>query len=316
MKPYLTVILTFIFSFSTFGQTLPKTSPSPSTQTKENDDEPIKVNTLLLNVPVIASDREGRNISGLTKKDFIITQNGEKQPIEFFSDEYAPMNVAIVVDTSGSTKPVMGNIKKAARTFLKVLRLEDTAMVVSFDGRVKILSELTSDQKDLEKAIDRLGMIQLDGTTMYDAIDEVINNKFAAVKGRKVIILLTDGFESSDRISNKEIMRTLSESDTVIYPILFLSREVPKNSPSKIFLDYAQTMASTTAGKLYYGGADLQTAFQSIAEEMKKQYLIGFYPQNVNLGKPPDIKINIDRENVILRTKRTIRLKSSNRENN
>ncbi len=158
-------------------------------------------------------------------------------------------------------------------------------------------------------------MIQLEGTTMYDAIDEVINNKFATVKGRKAIILLTDGVESSSRITQQEFMRTLSESDTVIYPILFLFRPVQKNSPTIMFLDYAQAMASTTAGKLYYGGSDLQIAFQSIAEEMKKQYLIGFYPQNAEMGKPPDIKININRENVVLRTKRTIRLKTPGSEN-
>jgi Ca-activated chloride channel family protein len=300
----------FILSFSAFGQTPPITSSTPPAQTKESDDEPIKVNTLLLNIPVIASDREGRNVSGLTKKDFIITQNGEKQTVEFFSDEYAPMNVAIIVDTSGSVTSILGNIKKAARTFLKVLRPEDTAMVVSFDGRVKILSELTSNQKDLEKAIDRLGMIEPEGSYMYDAIDEVINNKFAAVKGRKAIILLTDGFVGGLRITNQEFMRTLSESDTVVYPILFLFRPVQKNSPPTTSINYVKEWASATAGKLYYGGADLQTAFQSIAEEMKKQYSIGFYPQNAEMGKPPDIKININRENVVLRTKRTIRLKT------
>ena len=311
MKLRFTIILTFILSFSAFGQTLPKTSPNPPAQNKESGgEELIKVNTLLLNIPVIASDKQGRNISGLTKKDFIITQNGEKQSVEFFSDEYAPMHVAIIVDTSVSVTPIIGNIKKAARTFLKVLRLEDTAMIVSFDGRVKIWSELTSNQKDLVESIDRLEMIQPRGSYMYDAIDEVITNKFAAIKGRKAIILLTDGFATSNRITNQEIMRTLSESDTVIYPILFSFKSLPKNSRLNIFLDYAQAMASTSAGKLYDGGLDLETAFQSIAEEMKKQYLIGFYPMNSEGGKSVPIKIEVDRVNVVLRTKKTIRLKT------
>ena len=310
MKLHLTVILTFIVSFSAFGQTPPVTSSTPLTQTKESGDEPIKVNTVLLNVPVIASDRQGRNISGLTKNDFIITQKGERQLIEFFSDEFAPMNVAIVVDTSGSTTPILGNIKKAALSFLKVLRPEDKAMVVSFDGRVKISSELTSDQKKLGRAIDRLEMIQPSNSYMYDAIDEVINNWFATVKGRKAIIVLTDGFAGSNRITNQEMMRTLAESDTVIYPILFSYRSLPKNSPLNLFLDYAQAMALTSAGKLYDGGKDLQAAFQSIAEEMKKQYLIGFYPTSAEGGKSVPVKIEVDRKDVVIRTKRTIRLKT------
>ncbi len=67
MKVYITVFLTLIIGFSAFGQTSPVKSSTPPAQTKEIDDEVIKVNTLLLNIPVIASDREGRNVSGLTK---------------------------------------------------------------------------------------------------------------------------------------------------------------------------------------------------------------------------------------------------------
>ncbi len=323
MKVQLILILALALSFSAFGQTPPNTSEikQPPVQTKEkpeefieeSDEAPIKVSTVLLNIPVIASDREGRNISGLTKEDFVITQNGEKKQIECFSDENAPINVAIIVDTSGSTTPIMGNIKKAARTFLKVLRPEDNVLIVSFDGKFKFLSELTSDQKTLEKAIDKLEMIQLEGTTMYDSIDEVINNKFASVKGRKAIILLTDGFEGSSRISQKEFTRMLTESDTVIYPVLFIFSRLPKNSFTDNMLDYMKLIASITAGKLHYGGSDLQKAFQSIADEMKKQYLIGIYPQTVETGKPPEIKIDVLRENVVMRTKRTIRLKNQDR---
>lgn len=309
MKLYLLIIFILIINFSVFGQKFPATSATPPAQTKESDDTPIKVNTLLLNIPVIVSDRQGRNISGLKKDDFIITQNGEKQPIEFFSDEYAPMNVAIIVDTSGSTRLIMGDIKKAARSFLKVLRPEDKAMVVGFDERIKIWSELTSDQKILEKAINRL-QIERVGSYMYDVVDEVINKKFATVKGRKVIILLTDGLVTGLRITDQQLINTLSESDTVIYPIMFWSKSIKKNSPTNWFLDYVQVMASTSAGKLYYYDDDLEAAFQSIAEEMKKQYLIGFYPQNTETGKPLDFKIKVNRENVVLRIKRTIRLKT------
>jgi VWFA-related protein len=312
MKIYLIVVFTFLISFSTFGQT-PLTAPSPEPgKTKERDDEIIRVNTVLLNLPIIASDRDGRNIIGLTKEDFIVTQNGEKQPIEFFSDVEAPINVAIMVDTSGSTAPILGNIKKAARTFLRTLRPEDKAMIVSFDGQIKVLSELTSDQKNLKKAIDRLALVQMEGTTMYDAIDEIINHKFGAVKGRKAIILLTDGTEFGDRIKKPELMRMLTESETVIYPILFLFKLPGKDSPLESMLKHMPEMAEATGGKLYYGGSDLQKAFQSIADELKKQYLIGFYPQNSEAGgEPLDIKINIGRENVVLRTKRKIRLKAN-----
>jgi Ca-activated chloride channel family protein len=267
----------------------------------------------LVNIPVIASDRNGRYIAGLKKEDFIITQNGERMPIEFFANEDAPLNIAIIVDTSGSTAHVRKNIKDAARTFLKVLRPKDRVMIVSFDGKVKILNELTADEKTLEKSINNLALIQMEGTTMYEAIDEVVSNKFASVKGRKAIILLTDeGVEGGGRISKQNLRYTLSESDTVIYPILFITRRYNKDSPVNMYLDYLKEIAAVTAGKIHSGGDDLQKVFQTISDEMKAQYLIGFYPENENSN---NIDIKVNRENVVIRTKKTIRLKTKKQAN-
>jgi VWFA-related protein len=277
-----------------------------------NDDEPIKVNTLLLNLPVIATDKNGRNITGLQKEDFIITQNGENVPIEFFASEDAPLNVAIIVDTSGSTTPLLGNIKDAARAFLKVLRPEDRAMVVSFDGQFMTLCELTSNQRILNNAVDNLALIQMSSTTMYDAIDDVITKKFAQVKGRKAIILLTDSMAVGTQITGEELKRTLSESDTVIYPILFLQSQISRDPWLKTRVDYLGSVASITAGKIYGGGSKLQEAFQNIADDMKGQYLIGFYPEK---GNSNNIAIKVNRENVLLRTKKTIRLRTSAKSN-
>src|SRR5471030_3002010 len=83
-----------------------------------NDDQPIKVSTLLVNIPVIASDRDGRYVSGLKKENFSIIQDGVTQNIDFFADDSAPMNVAILIDTSFSTARVLSDIKSAARDFL------------------------------------------------------------------------------------------------------------------------------------------------------------------------------------------------------
>lgn len=124
--------------------------------------------------------------------------------------------------------------------------------------------------------------IQPIGESMYDEIDEVINKKFGAIKGRKAIILLTDGFESSSRITNQEFMKILSESDTDIYPILFSSGSGREISPSQALINHVKPWASTTAGKLYYDNSDLESAFQKIADEMKKNMLSVFIRRTPN----------------------------------
>src|SRR6187431_3011499 len=103
-------------------------TPSPTP-----DDEPIKIDTLLINIPLVVSDRDGRHIGGLKKDDFSVLLDGEKQTIDYFADAEAPVNVAIIIDLSGSTRPVLGDIKNAAKTFVEKLSPSDQAMVMTFD---------------------------------------------------------------------------------------------------------------------------------------------------------------------------------------
>ena len=121
-------------------------------QEPEDDGTPIKVDTLLLTMPLTVTDNRGRHITGLKKEDFSIVENGTERDIEYFFNEEAPMNVAIVIDTSASTKEVLEKIQKAARDFVRVLRPEDKGIIVSFDNRTLFLSELTSDKKKTDQS--------------------------------------------------------------------------------------------------------------------------------------------------------------------
>ena len=162
-----------------------------------NEEPPIKVDTFLLTMPLVVKDKMGRNVSGLKKEDFSIVENGVKQNIEYFFNEESPMNVAILIDTSGSTREVLGKIQKAAREFVKVLRPEDKAMIVSFDYRTLFLSDLTSDKKKLTEAIDRTRIAEEAGSDMNAAVVQLVNNHFNSFKGRKAVIVLSDEWSSS-----------------------------------------------------------------------------------------------------------------------
>ncbi|NJM53151.1 MAG: VWA domain-containing protein, partial [Blastocatellia bacterium] len=160
---------------------------------QNNNEEVIKVETALVNIPVIVSDRNGRYISDLKTENFSVFEDGKQQKIEYFANQESPINVAILLDTSLSTKKVLGKIKKAAGEFLRQLQPSDRALIVSFDNNVEILSELTSDQRKLNNAVRNAEIGDRVGTVMHDAVFEIIDKKFADVKGRKAIILLTDG---------------------------------------------------------------------------------------------------------------------------
>ena len=305
-------------------------------QAQDKDDQPIKVNTVLVNIPVIASDRLGRYVAGLKKENFSIIQDGKKQEIEFFADEKAPMNVAILIDTSGSTRPFLDNIKSAAKDFVKIFRPEDQGMIVTFAGGMTVLQEFTSDQKKLSKAINQADLYGSPGSNMQDAMYEIVTRSFRGVRGRKAVIVLTDGFVEGKVISNSTMLSTLAESDILIYPILFGQRRMnidlsmlPKTvrfrdgavlsredaikkleDMANAQLRFMDTLGPTTGGKLLESKShDFKASFQNIADELKNQYTLGFYPANTGDGKSHSVNLSVNPGDIVIRTKRNIKLK-------
>jgi Ca-activated chloride channel homolog len=275
----------------------------------ENDDKPIKVDTLLLTTPLVVKDKNGRFVAGLKKENFSVFQNRQKQDIEFFFGEESPINVAILLDTSASTKDVLDKIQKAARDFVKVLRPEDKGVIVGFDNRTLFLSDLTSDKKQLSKSINEVRIAYGDGSDMNAAVLEIVRKHFARLKGRKAIISLTDGMVIRRDISTQQTLDSLSESDTVFYPIVFKTKsysEAMSRGKKPLSVAMLEYLADGTAGRFYEKEAsNLKEAFQSIAEELKKQYLIGFYPQNTGMAKSlKNITITVDRKDSIVETRK------------
>src|SRR3954463_7153267 len=117
------------------------------------EQEGIKLKATLVNVPVIVSDREGRYLGGLRAEDFTLYNDHVKQNIAVFEATEEPLNVALLLDTSKSTRDVLDDIKDAAMNFIKRLRPQGRAMIVSFDYDVHELSKLTADRRALERAV-------------------------------------------------------------------------------------------------------------------------------------------------------------------
>lgn len=336
-----------------------------SAHAQDKADDVIKIDTSLVNIPVIVSDRENRYIPGLTIADFKVFQDGSEQRIEVFNNEEAPMSIVLALDTSRSTELVLDKIKKAAKQFVKVLAPGDRAMIVTFDNDVEILSPLTSDKKVLQKAVKDAEIGERFGTLIHDAVYQVINQTLKPVKGRKAIILLTDGKDFGSNITRRELLEELDESDTVIYPVFYETenfrqlrdrdrlpfpggrrggmgrgrrggmgwpggrngggigrpggqrgggRGLPGGRPdaekeNELASEFLQQLADTTSGRFFQEKiADLPDVFRQIADEMKRQYLIGYYPgEEPAAGTVHRIKVQVARPNTVVRSKTTYR---------
>jgi Ca-activated chloride channel homolog len=210
------------------------TAQQNADETAENDDsEVISVATKVVSIPVKVLDRSSRFIGGLTKENFKVFEDGIEQQIEYFSNEQQPFTVALILDMSYSAKFKAEEIQAAALAFINQLRPDDKVMVVSFDEEIYVQCEPTSDRKTLQAAIKQTKISY--GTSLYDAMDLVINQKLRNFTGRKAIVLFSDGVDTTSR--NVFEMRNLSDAlelDALIYPIqydTYTEVQAMKNKP-------------------------------------------------------------------------------------
>jgi len=180
----------------------------------------IEVSTEVVNFPVKVIDRKGRFVGGLTKENFKVFEGEKEQPIEFFNNERQPFTVALVLDMSYSATFKINEIQAAAMSFINQLKKDDMVMIVSFSQDVIIGTEPTADRQKIYDAIKKTKIEY--GTSLYDAVDLVVNRKLKKVNGRKAIVLFTDGVDtSSQRAGEFSNLNDVSESDVLIYPIRY-----------------------------------------------------------------------------------------------
>lgn len=181
-----------------------------------------KNSNTLISVPVSVSDRDGRYISGLKKEDFTVFQDGVKQNISFFATYDEPLNIALLLDTSGSTQgEALLRIKEAANDFVELLKPNDNCFIATFDSQVNILNPFTNQERLLKKSIEKVETASEDGTVLYRAVKQISENSFNNVQGRKVIVLLSDGKDLGSNVKFGQLMSSLEESDVLIYSIFY-----------------------------------------------------------------------------------------------
>lgn len=295
----------------------------------------IRVESALVSVPVVVSDDRGRYVPGLKAADFKLYQDDLPQPVALFAASEEPVRIGLLLDTSKSTISVLNKIKKAAREFLLQLRPQDQAFVVSFDASIQYLSSLSSDRSELESAIKRARVGEYTGTKMRDAVLDVVQRKFRAIQGRKAIVLLTDGQDYGSEVLAPDLLSAVAASNTAIYSIHYSvdPREVMKKlfgvhsrlpahtpgsrrGPYAIWDEredraaaYLEELSDLSAGRFYRSGmTDLKQTFAQVADELRHQYLLGFYPDRSKLdGSVHSLRVEVSLPGAVVRARRSYR---------
>ena len=311
---------------------------SPGGETIEGD--VIRTDTSLVTVPVTVLDRYGRYVPLLKRENFRILENGVEQKIAYFATTDSPFSVVLLIDTSGSTQFRLDDIQKAAINFVDKLKSNDSVMVMSFDDRIEVMCKATTDRAVITRAIRRTRTGG--GTRLYDAIADIMTKQLKTISGRKAVVLFTDGVDTtSHRATYDSTIRMAEESDAPIYSVdydtsgsnsiftqglpipggrgtvLGLPLPSPPGIPGSTSggasphdyrraIAYLHALSDTTGGRFYSGDSlfGIAQAFTWIAEELGRQYSIGYYPAAVGKnGERRQIKVKVTESDLVVKAR-------------
>jgi len=239
----------------------------------------MKVDVNLVNVFVTVTDRNGAPIGGLTKDNFILKEDDREQEIKVFDKESAlPLSIALEIDTSLSTRHDLPLEQASAKRFAHdIVRPIDGLCVYAFSEEVnEVTRGYTSDLKRIDESIDHIRVGA--ATALYDAIFQA-SRTLDHRKGRKVIVLITDGGDTISRVDYKEAVRASIEAEAIVYSIIVVPIE--SSAGRETGGEHALIQLSEdTGGKYYYATSvsQLDEAFHKISDELRTQYLLAYYP--------------------------------------
>jgi Ca-activated chloride channel family protein len=256
---------------SVFGAVQSRTEQDDSTTT-------FKVDVKLVNVFVSVQDQNGAPVSSLDKSNFELFEDGHPEKIAVFSRESElPLSIVLGIDASLSTRKDLKLELESARRFAhSIMRPQDGLSLYEFSEIVDEIVPFTADMKRIDRGIDQIRVGT--ATALYDAVylgAQALEKR----RGRKVMVLITDGGDTMSKVGYQEALRAAEEAEAIIYSIIVVPIEA--DAGRDIGGEHALIQLSReTGGKYYYATTvpTLDKAFQQISEELRTQYLLAYYP--------------------------------------
>jgi Ca-activated chloride channel family protein len=288
-----------------------------SPQKPQDEAQPLKVDVRLVNIYATVIDGAGRYVQGLKKTDFIVEEDGRKQPLSHFDhNQDTPVSVGIVLDTSGSMRRKLDTATDAVERFVRTIHTDDDIFLMGFADSSYLLSDFTSDRNKLRKSL-RYAESE-GGTALYDALEDAMAKIKSGANNKRAILLITDGQDTTSQASFKEIRQQVRESELLVYSLGISPDGSPSGNRGGRFgardgvdMNVLKTLAADSGGRAYpvsekmLGGknSEFERILAQIAEELRSQYTLAYYPPHPDDGQFHDIRV-IARNGYYVRARR------------
>jgi len=276
------------------GKQQPAQPPRPGSPQSDEPATTFKVNVKLVNVFATVTDQSGAPVGGLTKDDFHIFEDGKEQSIALFARESdLPLSIVLAIDASLSTRKDLPLELESARRFAHaILRPVDAISLYEFSQFVSEVIPFSSDLRVVDRGIARIR--SQSSTALYDAV-YLGARALIPREGRKVLVVITDGGDTSSKISYSEAVRAAQTAEAIVYSIIMVPVEA--SAGRDIGGEHALIQIShDTGGRYFYASnlSELDKAFKQISEELRTQYLIAYYPARQISGDYRKISVVVE----------------------
>ncbi len=276
--------------------------PKPKEEPTDETEQVLKLGTRLVTTLFSVTDKQNRYVDNLKQEDLQVFENGQAQNIFTFKKEFdLPLTMAIMVDVSGSEQYVLPQLKDAGAHFVdSVIRTgKDTAAIIKFEGEATLMQSLTSNKNRLRKGLEEIAYIappgqyggtpginggsRQGGTSIWDSVVAACGDLLAKEAGRKTIVLLTDGVDTTSRLKINDAINEALRAEVVIYAIgigdpasggTFIGSGVNEGELKKL------TEATGGRAVIPNSRRDLDSAFAQLEQDMRQQYLLAYEPAN------------------------------------
>jgi Ca-activated chloride channel family protein len=263
-----------------------------------------KSGTQVVSLFVTVADAQKRLVPGLTKEDFEIFDNEKSQPIIYFDNSVHPINVVVMLDTSGSMTLTIDLLKQAAEQFLIRLLPDDKARVGAFNDKIQINSRWSGDRDQLVTDVKDLDYGN--GTRLWDAVGVALD-ELKGIDGRRVILVFTDGDDTSSRIGRGTVLDRARAEEVMIYSIGLQSEYFDGARMVRTKPDSSLKRFADETGGGYFElkkTADLGPTFSRVAQELHSQYVLGFEAKQLD-GKVHKLAVKMKQAGMTARARKS-----------
>jgi VWFA-related protein len=284
---------------------------------------PFKSGTRTVAIYATVTDGQGRLVTDLSRDDFEVLEDNKRQPLTLFSAEIQPISVVVMLDRSGSQRSNFRLVEVAAEEFVRRMLPDDKARIGSFAERVQIdPPTFTSDQDELIRIL-RSDLQRQGPTPLWNAVSAAMT-ALAHQEGRRVVLVFTDGHDNPAnlRFTNSNVMEVMNRGqreDVMVYAVGLESRTPPRGMGGGGFGGFGgnplgverpdpglPVIAAETGGGYFEltRADDLAETFKRVAEELHKQYALGFEPGKLD-DKSHKIKVRVKRDGTTVRARKS-----------